>query len=365
MTMSCPAIHELNPLEDARWDDLVAAHPRASVFHSRAWLEALRRTYGYEPVAIATGAPGCTLRGALVFCRVDSWLTGRRWVSLPFSDHCEPLVSGPEERDALLGGLPAAMRREKLRYLEIRPRTAPAEASAYPPAGWRPDRTYFFHEIDLTPPLETLLAHCHKDSTQRKIRRAEREKLVYEEGASPALLDSFYHLLIQTRRRQSLPPQPKAWFRHLAACFAGDLKVRVASRDGRPLAAILTLRHKDAMVYKYGCSDAAANNLGGMHLLLWTAIAEAKAAGLRAFDLGRSAPDNPGLATFKDRWGATRSTLRYATRTAAGTPRPNAFPASNSAPRQAWKDAATKYLFAFLPDPCLRLIGTVAYRHIG
>jgi hypothetical protein len=36
----------------------------------------------------------------LVFCRVRSWLTGRRSISLPFSDHCEPLV---ESHEALAG----------------------------------------------------------------------------------------------------------------------------------------------------------------------------------------------------------------------------------------------------------------------
>ena len=40
----------LDPLADARWDDLLERHPRASVFHSRGWLEALKRTYGYEPI---------------------------------------------------------------------------------------------------------------------------------------------------------------------------------------------------------------------------------------------------------------------------------------------------------------------------
>ena len=36
----------IDPLADARWDELVERHPRASVFHTRGWLEALKRTYG-------------------------------------------------------------------------------------------------------------------------------------------------------------------------------------------------------------------------------------------------------------------------------------------------------------------------------
>ena len=98
-------VHRLNPLEDGRWDRFVQKHPRSSVFHTSAWLEALRRSYGYHPVVIATSAPGQELEDGMVFCRVDSWLTGRRLVSLPFSDHCEPLVDDPATLQAMLASL--------------------------------------------------------------------------------------------------------------------------------------------------------------------------------------------------------------------------------------------------------------------
>ncbi len=41
---------------------------------------------------LTTCAPDAPLTDGVVFCEVDSWLTGRRLVSLPFSDHCEPLL---------------------------------------------------------------------------------------------------------------------------------------------------------------------------------------------------------------------------------------------------------------------------------
>ena len=100
---TCPLpVYRLQPLEDPRWADLVDRHPRSSVFHTIAWLEALRRTYGYEPVAYTTSSPGERLKNGLVFCRVASWITGRRLVSLPFSDHCEPLVDSLADEVLLL-----------------------------------------------------------------------------------------------------------------------------------------------------------------------------------------------------------------------------------------------------------------------
>ncbi len=103
------SIHTIDPLSDRRWDDLVARHPNASAFHQRGWLEALARTYGYEPVVFTTSSPTAELKNGLVFCRVKSWLTGSRLVSLPFSDHCEPICDSTEEMKTLICGSQAAL----------------------------------------------------------------------------------------------------------------------------------------------------------------------------------------------------------------------------------------------------------------
>ena len=87
-------VYTLDPLRDSRWSELVERHPHASVFHTAAWLQSLQRTYGYQPIAFTTSAPGTPLADGVVMCKVRSWLTGRRLVSLPFADHCEPLVAG-------------------------------------------------------------------------------------------------------------------------------------------------------------------------------------------------------------------------------------------------------------------------------
>src|SRR5580700_9883250 len=80
---SAPVVYQIHPLEDARWSRLLERHPNASVFHTVPWLKALQRTYQYEPVAFTTSPAGVELQNGLVACRIESWLTGRRLVSLP------------------------------------------------------------------------------------------------------------------------------------------------------------------------------------------------------------------------------------------------------------------------------------------
>lgn len=344
-------VFQIDPIQDPRWAEFLHRHPRASVFHTPRWLGALWRTYGYEPVVLTTSAPDQKLSSGLVFCHVNSRLTGRRLVSVPFSDHCEPLVDDQEELEYLLASVARDLEKGRWKYIELRPLNFPEDTSV----AFQKDKVFHFHVLDLRPTEEQLVRSFQKDSTQRKIRRAEREGLTYEEGRTEALLEKFYTLLLTTRRRHQLPPPPRDWFRNLIACLGDQLKIRVASREAQPVASILTLRFKDTLVYKYGCSDARFHNLGGIHLLLWRAIQEAKNDGLHQFDLGRSDVDNEGLATFKDRWGAARSTLTYW--------RYPGRPAQNA--NGAWKQGIAKQIFAYMPDRLLTAAGKLLYKHIA
>jgi hypothetical protein len=342
-------VWQIDPVQDPRWAVFLERHPRATVFHTPGWLEALRRTYRYEPAALTTAAPGENLTDGLVFCRVKSWLTGRRAISLPFSDHCEPLVESHEALGCLLSAWKRDLEASHARYLEIRPVSTPGEVAL----DWRQADSFCLHQLDLSPGLADLFRGFHKDCIQRKIRRAQREALRYEEGNSESLLTRFYRLVLLTRRRQQLLPQPLAWYRNLIACMGDRLKIRLASKDGHPVAGILTLSYKDILVYKYGCSDARFNNLGGMQFLFWEAIQEAKNRGLSQFDLGRSNWDDQGLIVFKDRWGASRSTVGYWRHGAA----------SDRRITSGWQARIARRIFGHMPIVFLPLGGSLLYRH--
>lgn len=347
-------VFRIDPLRDGRWSAFVERNRSGSVFHTVGWLEALRRTYGYEPVVFTTSRPGWELTNGIVFCHVNSWLTGRRLVSLPFSDHCQPLVEDLGEMRDLLQIVKGDLERERWRYIEIR---LLEDQSIH--WGGNTDfpavNSYCFHRLDLRPDLDKLFWRFHKDCVQRKIKRAKREGLNYEEGRSEAVLQKFYGLMLQTRRRQQLPPQPLAWFRNLIDCLGDKLKIWVASKDEWPVAAIFTLRHKNVLVYKYGCSDARFNNCGGMQFLFWKAIQEAKNSAIEQFDLGRSDWHNSGLITFKDRWGTTPSTLIYRRHPATAPP----------AATTAWNALIAKQIFTYVPNSILVPLGQLLYKHIG
>jgi CelD/BcsL family acetyltransferase involved in cellulose biosynthesis len=344
-----------NAAEDPNWSELLDRHPAASVFHSPGWLRALRQTYGYESFVVTT-SPAPTLRNGVVVCRVKSW-TSRRLVSLPFSDHCDPLVNASDDLSEMLALMADEARTAGWRSIECRPRAVvgqPFEAAARG-SGLMPSGEYALHLLDLRAGPAEIFRGFHASSTQRAIRRAEREGLTYEAGTSDRLLDTFYGLLRLTRRRHGLPPQPVAWFRNLVACMGDRVLVHVASRDGHPIASILTLSFKKTMSYKYGGSDASLHRLGAMPFLFWRVIQDAHARGFVELDLGRSDVNQPGLIAFKDHLGAARSTLTY-----------YRYPGQQlEAAGSAWMSRMAHGVFAHLPDATLDLAGRLLYRHLG
>jgi hypothetical protein len=271
-------------------------------------------------------------------------------VSIPFSDHCEPLAQNAEDASGLI----SAARTEgagKFRDVEIRPRRSDLIIQNH----FRLDRQHYLHILDLRRSLDEIYFSFHKNSIQRKIRRADREGITLESGRSESIVDEFYQLLLLTRRRHQLPPQPLSWFRNLLQCLPSCVKFHVARRGRQPIASILTLCHRQTLVYKYGCSDAQFHNLGAMPRLFWQVIQEAKNEQLQELDLGRSDVSNEGLVRFKDRLGAIRMPLTYW----------RSCEAKKSCVKTDWLTYVSKNVLSRLPDAFFRLAGEVFYRHAG
>ncbi len=340
---------EVDPLTDPRWTEFIGRHERASIFHTPPWLELLRRTYGFRPVVITTSPPRTELTDGLVFCRVSSWITGRRLISLPFSDHCDPLADCTAATEKLLSEIQWQARREHCKYVEIRPLCPPASSDS----GFQCGTRFHFHVLDISAEPNRLFASFDKSCVQRRIRHAEREELVYLQGRGEALLRAFYDLVLLTRSRQQLPPQPFAWYENLLACMGEAARIHVVFKDSTPIAGILTLLYRTTLMCKYACADQNFFNLAGMPLVFWNAILGGKQSGARVFDMGRSDYDNTGLVTFKNRWGARQSEIAYL-----------------RYPEQAlrdfsdgWKMQVAKEIFGRMSPAWLEWSGRLLYRH--
>jgi Acetyltransferase (GNAT) domain len=238
-----------------------------------------------------------------------------------------------------------------LRYVELRPLSTATGA----PPGCIPFRAFAFHRIDLAPSIADLFGSLHKNCLQRKVRRAEREELTYECGNSQSLLEEFYRLFVMTRRRHRLPPPPMRWLRSVSEHLGDALELRLARKDGIAVAGMLTLTHKNTIVYKYGGSDSRFHQTGAVQMVFWRMLVEAKQRGLRQVDLGRCEPDNQRLLTYKERLGSRVGALTY-------WRYPLTSPGFDP---QRWLLGVAKFVFASLPDALRIGMGSFLYRHVA
>ena len=344
-----------DPISDPQWAALLERHPAASIFHTPGWLNALRQTYGYHPFVI-TASAGSSLDNGLVVCQANSWVS-RRLVSVPFSDHCDPLVNGGPELNEMLASLKNHARTTRSSSIELRPAVAdtPGFKAAAASCELEPENKYCLHRLDLRADAADIFRRFHHSSTRRAVRRAEREGLTCDAGTSNRLLLDFYRLLRMTRRRHGLPPQPLVWFRNLVTCLGERLTIHVARKDSEPIASVITLSFKNTLVYKYGGSDAAHHRLGAMPFVFWHVIQDAKRRGFEQLDLGRSDLEQVGLIEFKRHLGAAESPLTYY--------RHPARPPASAASR--WSSVVARRVLARLPDPALDAAGRLLYKHLG
>lgn len=320
-------------------------------FHSAGWRQSLRATYGYLIVDSVGKSHEEFEGGGVEFGSVESWLTGRRLVSLPFADHCEPLVDGREGVVALVDWIREEYKRGRWRYIELRP----INSDRFAGTELTPSRSYWLHMLSLEPSIEALFRNLDKNCLQRRIRHAGREKLIYRRGTTPDMLDAFYRLLLKTRRRQSLLPQPRKWFENLLRFMGPEAEIRLAIKNTTPVGALFTLRHGDSVIYKYGCSDERFHPMGAMPFLFWHLIEESKGEGAAWIDFGRTDLNQVGLLTFKDHFGGRRQRLTYLR-----------YPPEAEATVEVPSEMRfARRIFHLLPDGASTVLGGLAYRHFG
>jgi Acetyltransferase (GNAT) domain len=296
----------VNPANFAGWDALVAAHPRHSFFHGAAWAATLQGTYGFEPVYFtACAANGNT--SILPLMEVDSWLTGRRGIGLPYTDECEPLAAdAPSMRDLIEAAM-AFGRMRRWKSVEWR---GGRELFPEAPAS----KVFYGHKVLLEPDEDRMFARL-ESSVRRAIRKAEKSGVTVTISQSLEAMRVYYSLHCKTRRKHGLPPQPFAFFQNIFGNILsknlGMIAIASSQQQQQPVAASVYLQAGTRAVYKFGASDESFQHLRGPNLVMWEAIKWLAGHGASTLHLGRSSPGNEGLRKFKLGWGASEEIIEY------------------------------------------------------
>jgi lipid II:glycine glycyltransferase (peptidoglycan interpeptide bridge formation enzyme) len=127
-------------------------------------------------------------------------------------------------------------------------------------------------------------------STRQRIRQAERSGTVVAESVDQPTLERFAELYAATARRRAFwvgeVGLRAAWWRRVIE--AGQAVLLAARHDAALVGGLLLYRQGGLLATAYSADDAATREAlpGTMHLLRWTAILTALAAGHDRLDLG-------------------------------------------------------------------------------
>lgn len=334
---------------DDRWGAFVDSIPEATIFHIPAWIDLLAECYGYVPFAVVICDAKGEIQAGLPMMEVSSPLTGRRWVSLPFTDHCNPLYTEDTPPPELFEYIHELQVRQGVPRVEVRS-PIPIDGQAYS------DNDQVLHQLSLSAETQEVYRGFHRSQVRRNIARAEREGVQVRWAEDERDLDVFYDLHLKTRHRLGVPVQPRRYFELLwqRIIGAGLGFILLAHKDSVPIAGAVFLTYKTTLVYKYGASDSDYWGLRPNHLLFWTSIRWGCEHGYSLFDWGKAKVGNTGLRNFKNGWGAEESVLTYSV--------------MSDTPPKHIQDRLSSIMGTFIrhtPSWMCRATGELLYRHFA
>ncbi|MCA9263208.1 MAG: GNAT family N-acetyltransferase [Planctomycetales bacterium] len=297
----------IQPEQTEQWDAFVSAHPRGSIFHTRAMVRTFRHTRGYEPLAIAAVDDAGQIRALLVAARIQTlpgWASQFASRSVFFA---EPICDSTDDGQAAL--------KQLLQYhdQEVGRRTLFAEVRAQ----WAPDaeqhvletQEYQFQEylnylVPLTSDTDTLWNNLQK-SCRQKIRRSLRRGVEVRLETDANAVDRLYGLLKISYGRSRVPLADVSLFQAAwRELRQGQVQIRTVYHDGRAVAAGIVLIDHRVMYAWYGGAERV-KGIAPFDCLTWSEIEAAAEQGLTLYDFGGAGwPDeNYGPREFKAKFG--------------------------------------------------------------
>ena len=337
----------INPLDYPEWDKLVLSTRGYSFFHSSAWARVLNESYGYKPLYFTLIDDGRLL--SLIPCmEIKSILTGKRAVSLPFTDYCEPILSHPQTM--MLNAIISYGKEASWKSIELRFGVSSLQQIS-------PSYTYYGHTLDISGKEDEIYS-TFRHSTKRNIKKAIKEGVKIRILNSLDSISEFYRLNCITRKGHGIPPQPYIFFEKIYEHVLSKNKgfVVLASHDNTNIAGAIYFHFGEKATYKYGASDRNYQHLRANNLVMWEAIKWFSQNGYKRLCFGRTEPDNKGLLQFKRGWGTDERILNYYKYD---------IKSETFVSEISHLSGVHNKVFHNMPISLLRITGSVLYKHIG
>ncbi|MEP7221851.1 MAG: FemAB family XrtA/PEP-CTERM system-associated protein [Novosphingobium sp.] len=351
MRLAVVRLADLADAEEAhRIEAFLADHPQATAFHRPAWLQAVAQGTS-NPALALIAERGSQLCAYLPLSDVHSPIFGRMLASSGFAVGGGLLLAGGQA-DPMFAALEELALRRSIPAAELRGGELPQGRT-----GWTIKTT---SHCGFVAPLAAddeaqLLAIPRKQRAE--VRKGLANDLTVETGTAPRDRAWHYAVYAESVRNLGTPVFPRALFDAVLDRFGIDADILTVLSQGQPVASVLSLYHRGAVLPYWGGGTWEARRLRANDRMYFELMRHARQRGCTAFDFGRSKTGS-GAFDFKRNWGFEPQPLAYAAWTAPGAEARDADPTSA-------RHAAQIALWRRLPLRIANLLGPWISRGLG
>lgn len=302
--------------DENRWDQYVEDHPHGTVFHRTSWKKVVEETFGHRSHYLFAEHREKII-GILPLFEIRSLLFGNYLISVPFAEFGGILSNHPKAEKALLDRAVFISKKNSISYLELRNKV---EIPGLPKK-----ELYFNFKKTIYADHEENLNSIPRKS-RRMVRQGSRHGLTSEMGHH--LLRVFYDLLALNYHRLGTPIFPKKMFIKFLEHFKDNSDILIVrSREGKPIAGVLSFFFKKQVIPYYAGSDFEHKLSAPNDFMYWELMKYGADHGFDVFDFGRSKVGT-GSYDFKRHWGFKPDPLPYQYYLAQSGNRPNLSPSN-------------------------------------
>lgn len=349
----------IDPQKDERWDQFVERHPHGWLFHLSGWKLLLERCFSHIKgfYIVKVNSSNNEICAGLPIFKVNSLLTGKRLVSIPFGTLCDPLYYHETDLQEITDSAIQLGKQHKPAFIEIR--NFRTKSLARDP---RFQATLIFknHYLDLTDDIESIKKRFHRSCVRQRIDRALKSNLTLKFGKTEQDLRRFYHLYLITRKRNQVPSMPYHFVKNIWEIFqpSGKISLLLAEHENAAVAALLMFKYKNRVSVEFAGSDDGYKNISPNHFLFWNAINISKEEGYSLFDFGRTSPNNRQLMDFKAHWGTEAADISHHYYFGDS-------PSNLKYPEDKFAYTVAQTLTGFIPMFFYPVFSKFCYRHMG
>ena len=293
-----------------RIENFIAGAKEAEPFHRPAWSIGVERGCRQRSHYLLSEGRGA-VEGVLPLTETRSLLFGSALVSTGFGVGGGILAASEAAASALAEAAWTLAGRLGCATVELR--------GGRLPVGWQHrGGVYAGFSRDL-PKDDAAILSGIKRKQRAEVRRALGFDLEARIGRGEADRATHYRVYAESVRNLGTPVFPRALFDAVLDEFGADADILTVSRDGKPLASVLSLYFNGCVYPYWGGGTAEARSWRANDLLYYELMRHAAARGCTRFDFGRSKLGT-GAFAFKKNWGFEPRPLAYAVRTAGGGP---------------------------------------------